>query len=66
MDTRQRPRELPPLLFAEDVARALRITVTHARRIMASGEVPSRKRGARWVALREEFIESLRPERASR
>jgi hypothetical protein len=55
--------DLPAILEATDLARALRITVVHARRKMARGEIPSRKLGRRRYVLKEVLLRLLRPER---
>jgi excisionase family DNA binding protein len=57
------PTELPIVLVAEDIARVLRVTVVHARRLLASGAIPSRRRGRRRYVRREDLLHHLRPER---
>src|SRR5258706_7807868 len=54
--------DLPVILLTEDVARELRASVPHARRLFASGEIPARRRGRRYYVLRDVFLSVLRPE----
>jgi excisionase family DNA binding protein len=60
-DTNARQLELPAVLTSDDVAAALRISVIHARRILAAGKVPAVRRGRRWYCRRTDFFEFLTP-----
>ena len=41
--------DLPAVLVVEDVARVLHLSRAHVRRLLASGQLPGRRRGRRWV-----------------
>ena len=60
------PKDPPAILRTADVADALGISPAHARKIMAAGALPARKRGSRWYVVREALLDELRPERGAK
>jgi excisionase family DNA binding protein len=55
------PYSLPVILWAEDVASLLGVSVVHARRLMSRGGIPAKKVGKRWLVLRDVLLKSLAP-----
>ena len=50
---------LPEVCLTEDLAAALRISLSAARALFRSGQIPGRKIGRRWVVNRGSFLDSL-------
>jgi hypothetical protein len=57
---------LPELLGAEDLAPILGLSLVHTRRLLTSGEIPSRKRGRKRYVRKEDFLALFEPERPGR
>ena len=57
---------LPELLSAEDLAPILGLSLVHTRRLLTSGEIPSRKRGRKRLVRKEDFLAFFEPERPGR